>query len=101
AGLEGTAISFYTEEDTALIEQLEKKGITFTYSDIKNGERITTKRYNKRQLRKNVTTDVEKEAWKFVKKPKQVKPEYKKKMKRQQERAKRRLQQTTYRKHKK
>lgn len=101
AGLEGTAISFYTEEDTALIEQLEKKGITFTYSDIKNGEWITTKRYNKRQLRKNVTTDIEKEAWKFVKKPKKVKPGYKKKMKRQQERAKRRLQQTTHRNHKK
>lgn len=101
AGLEGTAISFYTEEDTALIEQLEKKGITFTYSDIKNGEWITTKRYNKRQLRKNVTTDLDKKAWKFVKKPKKVKPGYKKKMKKQQERAKKRLQQTTYKKHKK
>src|SRR5699024_5643157 len=46
-------------------------------------------------------TDVEKEACKIVKKPKKVKPGHKKKMKRQQERAKRRLQQTTYREHKK
>lgn len=100
AGLEGTAISFYTEKDAPLIEQLEKKGITFLYSDIKSGEWVDSKRYNKRQLRKNVTTEVDQEAWKYVKKPKKVKPGYKKKMKRQQERVKRRLQQTTHKKHK-
>lgn len=100
AGLEGMAISFYTEKDTVLIEQLEKKGITFLYSDIKNEEWVESKRYNKRQLRKNVSTTLDQEAWRQVKKPKKVKPGYKKKMKKQQERAKRRLQKDRQRKHK-
>lgn len=99
AGLEGMAISFFTEKDTPLLEQLEKKGITFLYSDIKNGEWIDRSRYNKRQLRKNVMTDLDQEAWKHVKKPKKVKPGYKKKMKQQQERVKRRLKKDKQRKH--
>src|SRR5699024_12844007 len=99
AGLEGTAISFFTEEDIPLIEQLERKGIKFLYSDTKDGEWIESKRYNKRQLRKNVRTDLDQQAWRQVKKPKKVKPGYKKKMKRQQERAKQRLKKENRRKH--
>ena len=91
AGLEGTAISFYSEEDIPLINQLEKNGITFIYSDIKNGEWTESKRYNTRELRKNITTKLDKEAWKRVKKPKKVKPGYKKRMKKEQERIKNRL----------
>src|SRR5699024_8149 len=45
AGLDGTAISFYTEDDIALIEQLEKQGLSFVYSDVKNGEFVEAKRY--------------------------------------------------------
>ena len=101
AGLEGMAISFYTENDTPLIQQLEKKGITFVYSEIKDGEWVEAKRYNKRQLRKNTSTQLDQEAWKYVKKPKKVKPGYKKKMKKQQQKVKRRLQKNTNRKHKK
>ena len=100
AGLEGTAISFYSENDIPLIEQLEKKGITFLYADIKNDEWIDSKRYNKRQLRKNVSTQIDQEAWRKVRKPKKVKPGYKKKMKKQQERVKRQLQKNKQRKHK-
>lgn len=100
AGLEGTAISFYSENDIPLIEQLEKKGITFLYADIKNNEWIDSKRYNKRQLRKNVSTQIDQEAWRKVRKPKKVKPGYKKKMKKQQERVKRQLQKDKQRKHK-
>lgn len=100
AGLEGTAISFYTESDTGLIQQLENQGITFVYSDIKDGEWIESKRYNKRQLRKNVTTELDQQAWRHVKKPKKVKPGYKKKMKKQQERVKQRLKREKQRKHK-
>src|SRR5690625_4629343 len=101
AGLEGMAISFYTENDTPLIQQLEKKGITFVYSEIKDGEWVEAKRYNKRQLRKNTSTQLDQEAWKYVKKPKKVKTGYKKKMKKQQQKVKRRLQKNTNRKHKK
>ncbi|MFD2133565.1 DEAD/DEAH box helicase [Pseudogracilibacillus auburnensis] len=91
AGLEGTAISFFTEADIPLIDELEKKGITFIYSDIKNGEWIESNHYNKRERRKDLTTTLDREAWKRVKKPKKVKPGYKKRMKQQQERIKRQL----------
>lgn len=96
AGLEGTAISFYTEEDEALIAQLEKRGISFLYTDIRQGAFVESKHYNKRNLRKNVTTDLDKEAWKKVRKPKKVKPGYKKKMKQEQERVKRQLKKQRY-----
>lgn len=101
AGLEGTAISFYSEDDAPLIEELEKQGITFLYSEVKNGEWVNSKRYNKRELRKNISTKLDQEAWRQVKKPKKVKPGYKKKMKREQEKVKRRLQQTTHKKRRK
>lgn len=100
AGLSGTAISFYSEEDSSLIEQLEKKGISFIFSDIKNGEWIDANRLNKRQLRKSKTTKLDQEAWKRVKKPKKVKPGYKKKMKQQQEKIKSRLKRESRRKKK-
>src|SRR5690625_7511338 len=39
AGMEGTAISLYNEADLKLINELEKKGLQFIYSDVKKGER--------------------------------------------------------------
>lgn len=98
AGQKGTAISFFTDNDIPLIQQLEKKGITFEYTDIKDGEWVQSKRFNYRELRKNVSTKLDQEAWQRVKKPKKVKPGYKKKMKQQQERIKRRLQKQNRRK---
>lgn len=92
AGMEGTAISFYKEEDIPLIEKLEKQGIRFIYSDIKQGEFIEAKRYNQRSMRKKTNTDIDKEAWKQVRKPKKVKPGYKKKMKEEHEKIKKKLQ---------
>lgn len=92
AGLEGLAINFYTEEDIPLIEQLEKRGITFLYSDVQDDDWVERERYNQRSLRKNLATKIDKEAWKRVRKPKKVKPGYKKKMKKEQEKIKRNLQ---------
>ncbi|WP_284140418.1 DEAD/DEAH box helicase [Virgibacillus sp. LDC-1] len=91
AGLEGTAISLYTEDDIPLIEKLEDKGLTFRFFDVKNGEWKEAHPWNKRNLRTKTTTDVEKEAWKQVRKTKKVKPGYKKKMKKQQEQIKKTL----------
>ncbi|MBC5637228.1 DEAD/DEAH box helicase [Ornithinibacillus sp. BX22] len=85
AGMEGTAISLYREEDLKLIEKLEQKGLEFVFYDVRNGEWKDAKAWNERNLRLKTTTEVEKEAWKQVRKPKKVKPGYKKKMKRQQE----------------
>ncbi|MFC2948373.1 DEAD/DEAH box helicase [Virgibacillus sediminis] len=91
AGMEGTAVSLYGENDVKLIEKLEDKGLNFIYTDVKNGEWHEAKPWNERNLRTKVTTDMDKEAWKRVKKKKQVKPGYKKKMQRQQESIKRQL----------
>lgn len=84
AGLEGTAISLYRETDINLIEKLEKNGLHFNYADVKDGEWQEAKPWNERKLRNKTTTNIDKEAWKYVKKTKKVKPGYKKKMKQQQ-----------------
>ncbi|GAB3795451.1 DEAD/DEAH box helicase [Virgibacillus kimchii] len=91
AGHEGTAISLYHDEDLKLIEKLELKGLTFTYVNVSNGEWRQTKSWNKRAQRTNVTTDLDREAWKRVRKQKKVKPGYKKKMKQQQLNMKKKL----------
>lgn len=100
AGLEGTAISLYTEEDLGLIENLEKKGLQITYIDVKDKEFVTAKPWNTRKLRKKQVSEVEKEAWKHVKKVKKVKPGYKKKRKQEQENIKRKLATKKYNKRK-
>lgn len=91
AGMEGTAISIYEDDDINLIEKLEDKGLTFHYVDIRNGDWQEAKPWNTRKLRKKTTTNVDKEAWKQVRKAKKVKPGYKKKMKKQQESIKKQL----------
>jgi len=91
AGMEGTAISLYKEEDLKLIEKLEEKGLTFNFRDVKNGELVDAKAWNKRNLRSKDNTNLDKEAWKRVKKPKKVKPGYQKKMKQEKEEIKKQL----------
>lgn len=85
AGLEGTAINFYNEEDIPLLERLQKRGIHFQFNNIKNGELIPDKSWDKRTRRKHITQNIDQEAWKRVKRPKKVKPGYKRKMKQEQE----------------
>ncbi|WP_164668590.1 DEAD/DEAH box helicase [Virgibacillus doumboii] len=91
AGMEGTAISLYDEQDIKLIDKLEQKGLTFTFYDIKNGEWKESKAWNERGLRTKKTTDVDAEAWKHVRKAKKVKPGYKKKMKKQKDQIKKQM----------
>lgn len=95
AGMEGTAISIYHESDLPLVEKLEQKGLSFTYTEVKDGEWKEAKPWNERHLRTKTTTNIEKEAWKQVRKAKKVKPGYKKKMKKQQESIKRKLSKRT------
>ncbi|RLL48528.1 DEAD/DEAH box helicase [Oceanobacillus piezotolerans] len=91
AGMEGTAISIYEDENIDLIHKLEEKGLSFEYVDIKNGQLTEAKSWNERHLRTKTSTDLDKEAWKKVRKTTKVKPGYKKKMKKQQESIKRQL----------
>ncbi|KAB8128611.1 DEAD/DEAH box helicase [Gracilibacillus oryzae] len=98
AGMEGTAISLYTEQDLELVKKLEKKGITYTFYDIVKGEWQETKAWNARQTRKKHENEAEKEAWKQVRKPRKVKPGYKKKMKYEQQKAKKKIQRNAFKK---
>ncbi|MEN1970512.1 DEAD/DEAH box helicase [Lentibacillus sp. N15] len=98
AGMEGTAISLYEEADTALIKKLEEKGLAFTFYNIKNGEWQPVKAWNERSIRKKTDGGTEKEAWSRVRKTKQVKPGYKKKMKKQKEQIQRQLNKNSKRK---
>lgn len=91
AGLKGTAISLFDEQDTGIIGDLEDKGVNFTSYNIKNGEWQVEKSRNDRNIQKDTPINTDKEAWKQVRKPKKVKPGYKKKMKKQQEQIKSQL----------
>lgn len=91
AGQEGMAISLYTEDDFKLIDKLEHKGLTISYQEIRAGDFVDGKPWNKRELRHKNTTSLDNEAWKQVRKVKKVKPGYKKKMKQEQESIKRKL----------
>ncbi|WP_101844309.1 DEAD/DEAH box helicase [Halobacillus sp. Marseille-P3879] len=98
AGLEGTAINLYTEEDFPLIEKLEKRGLTFNFYEVKNGEWREAKSYKERQKRTPVHSELEKKAKQMVKKPKKVKPGYKKKMKQEADKNYKKLKRDSYRK---
>lgn len=91
AGMEGTAINLYQENDLEFIKKLANRGITFTTFDLSHGAWKETKAWNERSERKKQGHDVDKEAWRRVRKPDKVKPGYKKKMKRQQESIKRQM----------
>jgi len=91
AGMEGTAINIYHEDDVPLLQKLTSRKIDFTTYDIIKGEWREIKQWDERQRRKKDGHDTDREAWLKVKKPGKVKPGYKKKMKRQQQRIKQQL----------
>ncbi|MBX0358740.1 DEAD/DEAH box helicase [Halobacillus sp. Nhm2S1] len=98
AGMQGTAINLYKESDLPLIQKLEKKGLTFEFYEVKNGEWKETNAYNERQNRERHASDLEKKAKQMVRKPKKVKPGYKKKMKQQTDKNMRKLKQSRFKK---
>lgn len=92
AGMDGVVISIYDEQDIPLIKNLENKGIYFQYVEVKDGQWETVREWNYRKRRKDTfSSRIEDEAWKRVKKPKKIKPGYKKKMKQEQQKIKKKL----------
>lgn len=77
---EGVAITIYTPEEHYLIDQLEKKGYQFEDEDVRQGELKPVKSRTSRVSRRKVEKDVAKNLNYKVRKPKKVKPGYKKKM---------------------
>ena len=80
---EGVAITIYTPEEHYLIDQLEKKGYQFEDEDVRQGELKPIKSRTSRVSRKKIEKDVAQNLNYKVRKPKKVKPGYKKKMSKQ------------------
>src|SRR5699024_221022 len=83
AGLEGHAITLYTPNEEQKVEGIEALGVPFVHEDVKNGEFITLKERHARQKRKHTYDEIDRQAVAFIRKPKKVKPGYKKKLARQ------------------
>ncbi|NSL50307.1 DEAD/DEAH box helicase [Calidifontibacillus erzurumensis] len=79
AGFSGTAATIYEARDRHALDKLEKMGIDFKHVDIRNGEWIDLGVRDKRKERKKQLDEPEIIAHKVIKKPKTVKPGYKKK----------------------
>lgn len=88
AGYSGIATTIYGVSDENALVRLEKMGISFHHIDLKNGEVVEIAERNKRKNRQKQGTEVDVTAKRMVKKPKQVKPGYKKKIKTEVEKIK-------------
>lgn len=80
AGHSGVAITIYEPTDEDALNQVEKKGITFSHREVRNGEWVELTERHKRSNRKKVENETDAKAKSLVRKPKKVKPGYKKKM---------------------
>jgi ATP-dependent RNA helicase CshB len=80
AGYSGVAITIYEPSDEEALDKLEKRNIEFHHVDLKDGEWIELGPRYRRQSRKKQETEADIAAKKVIKKPKKVKPGYKKKM---------------------
>ncbi len=85
AGYSGIAATIYDPSDEDAIVRLEKMGITFVNMDLEKDEWVHTGERNKRKARKKQVDEIDKLAQSKVKKPKKVKPGYKKKMNQEME----------------
>lgn len=83
AGLEGHAITLYGPTEEEKVQAIEKLGIPFIHEEIKNGEWVEVKERHARKKRAHYSDDIDRQAVKFIRKPKKVKPGYKKKLARQ------------------
>jgi ATP-dependent RNA helicase CshB len=80
AGYSGTSATLYDEGDQETLEKIEKMGVTFKHVEVKGNEWIDLGPRNKRKVRKLKKEDeIVTNAHKLVRKPKKVKPGYKKK----------------------
>lgn len=90
AGNKGTAITLFKPEDEDALVRVEKMGIPFEQKDIKNGEWIDLKDRHQRKNRVKQENEIDVKAKALVRKPKKVKPGYKRNMKWEMEKIKKR-----------
>ncbi|MFC3418092.1 DEAD/DEAH box helicase [Salinicoccus hispanicus] len=77
----GNAITLYTPDEEYLVNALESKGYKFAHEDIRKGELVEIKSRTQRAKRKHQEDNLESQLSHRVKKPKKVKPGYRRKMK--------------------
>ncbi len=80
AGLKGSAITLYDPSEEEKIQRIEALGIPFVHEEVKKGEWVEVKERHARKTRVKKFDDADRKAVAFVRKPKKVKPGYKKKM---------------------
>ncbi|MCM3002510.1 DEAD/DEAH box helicase [Priestia koreensis] len=79
AGYSGIATTIFSSSDEDAIARLEKMDIQFVNRDIQNGQWTNIEDRNRRKNRKKKVDEADLTARKLIKKPKKVKPGYKKK----------------------
>lgn len=79
AGFSGVAATIYALSDQDALDRLEKMGIQFKHVDLRDNELIDLGAREKRKERKREQQAPEKRAHQLIRKPKEVKPGYKKK----------------------
>ncbi|GAB3071545.1 DEAD/DEAH box helicase [Salinicoccus sesuvii] len=77
----GNAITLYTPDEEYLVNALEGKGYHFSHEDLRKGELVEIKSRTQRAKRKRQEDNLENQLSHRVKKPKKVKPGYRRKMK--------------------
>ncbi|MGG0716468.1 DEAD/DEAH box helicase [Robertmurraya massiliosenegalensis] len=80
AGYSGVALTIYSSSDEDALNRLENLGIQFKNVDLRDGEIVEISDRNKRKKRQRQHDEIDVMAKSIVKKPKKVKPGYKKKM---------------------
>ncbi|MFX3623806.1 MAG: DEAD/DEAH box helicase [Ectobacillus sp.] len=89
AGYSGIAATIYEPSDEEALDKLEKRGIELRQIDLRNGEWTELGPRRKRQSRqKKEDDDLDVMAKKVIKKPKKVKPGYKKRLAEEREKLK-------------
>lgn len=79
----GECYSMYDTTNENVVHALEKKGISFEMKELKGHQFVDSKDREKRKSRVKHQTELEKQISSIVRKPKKVKPGYKKKRKRE------------------
>ncbi|MEI4770883.1 DEAD/DEAH box helicase [Psychrobacillus sp. FJAT-51614] len=81
AGLTGIAITLYEPSDEDALVRIEKMGIPLVHKDVINGEWSDLKERHARKNRTKNENEIDAKAKAMVRKPKKVKPGYKRNMK--------------------
>lgn len=90
AGNKGVAITLFEPSDEDAIARIEKMGVPFVQKDVKEGEWIELKDRHARKNRQKHENEIDAKAKSLVRKPKKVKPGYKRNMKWEMDKIKKR-----------